>query len=159
MQTSGFYINYEYIRKNFLNYSAITVTFLLSLVLLFAGTSKIFDPSPLINSLSSTFNFLPEILIILMVTILPIMELGLGMFLIFSLFNAKIKQKRRVLFLITTFLFSLFLVFSIYGYVIGKKNDCGCFGNAISSRIGLSMVLRNFILTIVTFLLFIFNRQ
>lgn len=150
----------EYSRtKLFLNYLEISATFILSFILLFAGATKIVDPSPLVFTLASTFNFLNESIIIFIASILPILEIGIGILLIFSLFHEKIRQKRKTILLTTALLFALFFAFSVYGFMINLQNDCGCFGNTIYSKIGFGMVLRNFILTSIAFLLFIVNRN
>ena len=144
MENSSTYFNASEVTKNrIIHYSNLAITFLLSLVILFAGISKIIDPSPLINNLTSAFNFLPETAVILISTILPLIELGLGLLLIFSLYKGNLKSKRKIILVITTALFGLFSAYSIYGYVIGLKNDCGCFGNALKSDFGIGMIIRN----------------
>jgi len=119
---------------------------ILASVFLFAGINKIINPVSLINDLSVTFKLNENILIPISV-ILPIVEFIIGTLLVMSLYNEKINGKQKSVLLISTLLFSLFLAYSIYGYCIGLKNDCGCFGNAVKSSFGWSMIIRNTIFT------------
>ena len=74
------------------------------------------------------------------------MEIALGLMLLL-----KIQTKKALL--TTTVLFFSFFVFSIYGIVIGLNVDCGCFGGAIKSGFGITMILRNlFLLTVIIWL-------
>ena len=132
---------------------------MLAFILLFAGINKIISPSPLIDNLNAAFSFLPESATILIVTLLPLIEIGLGALLILSLYKKEIKDKRKVILLTTTFLLGLFLAYSIYGYVIGLKNDCGCFGNAVKSSFGWGMMIRNFVFVILAVTLLIMNNK
>ena len=160
METAGTYISIVSTKKtSILHFLNLIFTYFLSFVLLFAGINKIINSLPLINSLSTVFDFLPEGVIVAIASLLPIVEIGLGLLLIFSIYNEKIRLKRKLILLTTTVLFTLFLAFSVYGYIIGLKNDCGCFGNMIPAKISLSMVVRNFVLTLIAFLLFIFNKR
>jgi len=155
LQTAGTNIILNTVkRKTLLNYFNIFIIYILALVLLFAGVSKIIAPSSLINHLTSAFGFLPGTVIISIVSILPLIEIGLGLLLISSLYKENLKSKRKIILLITAFLFGLFLLYSIYGYIIGLKNDCGCFGNTVKGDFGIEMIIRNssfFLLTLVAF--------
>jgi hypothetical protein len=119
--------------------------YLIAAVLLFSGISKIIDPMPLIETLKLVAK-LPEDILIIIATILPILEIGLGILLVL-----KIKPK-PVLFA-TLALFAAFFVFSVYGTIIGLKNDCGCFGSVVKNEIGWGMVGRNGVLMIIDVLL------
>jgi len=115
-----------------------TGLYFLAAVLLISGISKIIDPIPLIETLKA-FAKLPEDILILIVTILPVIEMGLGILLV-------LKIKPKPVLLGTLLLFAAFLAFSIYGTIIGMKNDCGCFGSLVKSQIGWGMVGRNIIM-------------
>ena len=158
METADTYISIISTKKrSVLHYLNFIFTYFLSVVLLFAGLSKIINPSPLIDNLSAVFGFLPETVIISIVSLLPTAEVGLGLLLIFSLYYGKIKDKRKTILLITTLMFGLFWAFSIYGYILGMKNDCGCFGNLINTYTNGIMVTRNSVLfSISTMLSLIF---
>jgi hypothetical protein len=104
-------------------------------VLLFSGITKIIDPTPMIETMKAAFK-VNENLLILAATVLPLVEIVLGLMLVL-----KIQTKKTLL--AATVLFFGFFVFSVYGTVIGLNTDCGCFGTTIKSNFGLGMVLRN----------------
>ncbi len=115
--------------------------YLIIVVLLFSGISKIIDPLPMMETMKAVFK-VNESLLILVATILPIIEIGFGLMLVFNV------QTKKTLFGITI-LFFCFFVFSIYGTIIGLNNDCGCFGKNIKSEFGLIMITRNLILVLI----------
>jgi len=96
------------------------IKIILGLLLIFSGITKIVDPSKTVN-LMLEFKVIPEFLILIVVSILPILEILIGVLV----------------------LFSGFFLISIYGTLIGLSSDCGCFGSVIKSRIGWGMVVRN----------------
>lgn len=111
------------------------VLYLIAGIMLFSGISKIIDPTPLIETLKLTAK-LPEDIFIIIATILPIIEIVLGLLII-------LKIKPKPVMFATVVLFAAFLVFSIYGTIVGMNNDCGCFGSLAKSEIGWRMVGRN----------------
>lgn len=123
--------------------------YLISIVLLFSGISKTIDPQPLIETIQSIKligdNFVAKrsILIIALATILPVIEITFGVMLL-------LKMNIRIILLLTTILFGFFFLFSIYGFTIDLENDCGCLGSAVQSNFGWWMIIRNFLLLIVT---------
>lgn len=115
--------------------------YLIAGVLLFSGISKILDPMPLIETLKLVLN-LPEEYLIAISSVLPIIEITLGIALI-------LKIKPKLVLLLTSVLFAAFFLFSFYGTVVGLKNDCGCFGSIVKSEIGWWMVGRNLLFIII----------
>jgi len=94
-------------------------------------------------------------------TLLPLIEITLGVILLL-----RIKEKET--FIAVKVLFVFFFLFSIYGLVrrplggtvIGLDNDCGCFGKAVESSFGIGMVLRNFLfLSLSLFVLIKFEKN
>jgi uncharacterized membrane protein YphA (DoxX/SURF4 family) len=130
------------ILKNFkyVNLTYNLFSYLIAVVLLFSGTSKIIDPTPMIETLKVAFK-LNENLLILAATLLPIIEIVLGLLLVI-----KIQTKKTLLAVIV--LFFVFFAFSIYGTAIGLNVDCGCFGGAVKSEFGITMIIRNLVLLI-----------
>ena len=128
--------------KNILYYAGF---YLIAGVLLFSGISKIIDPIPLIETLKLVAK-LPEDIFIIIATVLPIIEIGLGLLIIMRI-------KPKPVLLTTLILFGAFLAFSIYGTIIGMKNDCGCFGSLVKSEIGWGMMGRNIFLLVVNILI------
>ena len=74
--------------------------------------------------------------IIIITTLIIIIEVTFGLLLLF-------KVKTRLVMIGILLLFTVFLIFSIYGTIVGMQNDCGCFGSLIESKIGWGMILRN----------------
>lgn len=118
--------------------------YFIAIVLLFSGISKIVDPIPMMETMKAVFK-VNESLLILAATILPVIEIGFGLMLVFNV------QTKKVLFAVTI-LFFCFFVFSVYGTIIGLNNDCGCFGNLVKSEFGIFMVLRNLVFFIISIL-------
>ncbi len=143
--------------KSFLIQANRYTTILLAAVLLYAGINKITSPSALIENLTSLFKFLPENLIIIIASILPLIEIGIGTALIFSVYEERIKKYKKAISLSAAILLGLFLAYSVYGYAAGMNNDCGCCGDALKSDFGLSMIIRNLILFLMTSLNIVFN--
>ena len=109
--------------------------YFLAAVLLFSGIAKILDPVPLINTLKLV-TVIPVGLHIIIVTLLPVIEIGLAILML-------TKIKPGITLTAVTILFTIFLGFSIYGTAAGFGADCGCFGNAVKSSFGFGMIIRN----------------
>lgn len=120
--------------------------YFIAVVLLVSGISKILNPENLLNTLNTTLNFLGENIIILIATVLPVLEIGLGLMLM-------LKIKTKETFFVATMLFAIFLVFAIYGTIKGFDVDCGCFGTVIKNEFGILMIGRNLSLTIISIVL------
>lgn len=118
------------------------VYYMLALILLFTGITKILDPLPLINTLK-LIQFLEENLVVLIATLLPLLEMGLGLLMV-------LKVKPKITLSAVTILFAAFFLFSIYGTIAGLEGDCGCYGSAVKSEFGIKMIIRNFILVILS---------
>jgi len=118
--------------------------YFIAVVLLFSGISKIIDPTPMMETMKAVFK-VNESLLILAATILPVIEIGFGLMLVFNV------QTKITLFAVTI-LFFCFFAFSVYGSIIGLNNDCGCFGSVIKSEFGIFMVLRNLTFFTITIL-------
>lgn len=93
------------------------------------------------------FTILPLDFLILTATALPIIEIGIGILLIL-----KIRQ-RQVLFF-ASFLFLVFMLFSVYGTILDIRSDCGCFGSFIQSEIGFGMIVRNTLILLCSSVLY-----
>jgi len=122
--------------------------YFISAVLIGSGLAKIIDPSGMLNTLDTAFNFLSEDIIVITATTIPIAELGIGVMLL-------LKIKTKLALTLTVTLFAGFFLFSIYGNIIGLNDDCGCFGNVIKSDFGWGMIVRNAFLMLLTIYLII----
>ncbi|NMC98620.1 MAG: methylamine utilization protein [Bacteroidales bacterium] len=116
-------------------------------ILLFSGISKVLDPRPMLETIKAVINVREE-LQIAAATLLPVLEITLGVMLLL-----RIRVKETLI--AVTILFLLFFLFSVYGTVIGLENDCGCFGNAVDSSFGIGMVIRNFLFLSLALLMLI----
>jgi len=129
-------------RKSFQVFLTVSYYFI-SLVLIVSGISKIIDPAGILNVLKSTFNFLNENIIILIASIVPLFEIASGTFLLL-----KIKVKESLV--TAASLFGVFTLFAAYGFAMGIEDDCGCFGNFVSSVFDSGMIIRNILLLVIT---------
>jgi uncharacterized membrane protein YphA (DoxX/SURF4 family) len=120
--------------------------YLIAVVLLFSGISKILNPIPLIETLKLIAK-VPEEMLIIVAAVLPIVEISLGVLLI-------LKLKPKPVLLTTLVLFAAFFLFSVYGTIVGLKNDCGCFGSLVKSEIGWGMIYRNGMLLFIVSILY-----
>ena len=111
------------------------VRIVLGLVLIFSGVAKIIDPSKAVN-LILEFKIIPEAVILIIVSILPVLKILIGVLLVSGMYPKFAAISSLVL-------FSGFFLISIYGTLIGLSSDCGCFGSVVRSRIGWGMVVRN----------------
>jgi hypothetical protein len=89
-----------------------------------------------------------EELQIVATTLLPIIELTLGVILLL-----RIRVKEALI--AVTILFLFFFLFSIYGAMFGLENDCGCFGKTIESSFGVGMVIRNILFLLLSIIVLI----
>lgn len=108
--------------------------YIIILILLTSGISKIFNPYPVIE-LIQVFD-IPDLIIVIIISFLSITEIGIAFVL---LFNLKSNLQKYLLII----LFSFFLVISVIGSVMEVNQDCGCFGSLIESKFGIGMIIRN----------------
>ena len=59
-----------------------------------------------------------------------------------------IRLKTKEILITVMVLFTIFLLYSIYGTIAGYNVDCGCFGDSIKSQFGVWMIGRNVLLII-----------
>jgi len=107
-----------------------------------AGLMKIYDTTGLMKALQQVA-FLNKQLIVIVATMLPLLELGLGVGLL-------LRYKPAVILGLASGLLTVFLMFSIYGFFRGFSGDCGCFGDLTKSWFGWEMITRNFLLVCAT---------
>lgn len=136
---------------NLRRYLYATAYYFIAIVLLAAGIFKIYDPTPMLGTLE-LIQFLNNTLSVLIATILPVIEITLGILLL----TGKII---RISLIAATGLFWFFFVFSVYGYAVGLDADCGCFGNVIASDFGYGMILRNALFAAVASMLLLNHRK
>ena len=79
---------------------------------------------------------MPNEAIAVLATLLSVVEISFGLLLLFNV-------KTKLVLIGTLLLFIVFVIFSIYGTIVGIKTDCGCFGSLIESNYGWGMIGRN----------------
>ena len=99
-----------------------------------SGISKAVNPILMMEVLKSVPVF-PEIFILPTITLFPVLEIVIAVFLI-------MKYRELTSLVICNGLFLFFLIFSIYGVVIGIDKE---FGSLIKSHFDWKMILRNLI--------------
>ncbi len=128
-----------------------TAYYFIAIVLLAAGMFKIYDPAPLLETLE-LLSFINNSFSIVIATILPVIEIAIGILLLTGI-------KTKIAVISAAGLFWFFFAFSIYGYAAGLDADCGCFGNVISSDFGIGMILRNALFAVVASILVLNHRK
>jgi len=96
------------------------VKIILGLVLTFFGIAKIIDPSKAVD-LMMDFKAIPESLILIVISILPVLEILIGVLLVSGMYPKFAAMSALIL-------FSGFFLISVYGTIIDLNSDCGCFG-------------------------------
>jgi len=132
-------------------YLYITSYYFIAIVLLAAGVLKIYDPAPMLGTLEM-IQFLNNPLSVLIATILPVIEIALGILLLTG-------KKMRISLIAATGLFWFFFGFSVYGYAVGLDANCGCYGNVIASDFGVGMILRNVLFVAIASMLVIAHKK
>ncbi len=132
-------------------YVCVTATYFVSIVLLVAGALKIYDPAPLLGTLE-LLSFINNSFAILIATILPVIEIAIGILLLTG-------TKAKIAVVSAAGLFWFFFSFSVYGYAAGLYADCGCFGDVIASDFGVGMILRNALFAAVASMLLLNHRK
>ncbi len=118
-------------------------------VLIAAGGLKLFAMPAMAESIIN-YQVMPEAYVNIVAIILPPMEVVVGVCLIAGLFY-------RGAMLITISLFVVFLVSVAYAMSQGYDIDCGCFGTANVTKVGLLALGRNTLLLIGAILLWVLN--
>ncbi len=140
--------NSNYLKKYSINNFIYSFSFYsIAVILLISGIIKVIDPSPLFETIK-LLPFVPSSFYIVLVTILPIVELGLGLLML-------LKVTPKVTLSMVSALFLIFFIFSIYGTTEGLEADCGCFGDVVKSEFGWGMIIRNLVFWVLTVYLLI----
>jgi putative oxidoreductase len=126
--------------------------FLIGALFIYASIYKILDPAAFAASIRN-YMIIPPAWTNLIALVLPWIEVGAGLFLIFGI-------QTRPSALLTTGMLAVFLGAILYAYSIGLDIDCGCFGSAAGSagRIGLITIARDGGLFLTSFLILLLDR-
>ena len=83
---------------------------------------------------------------------MAIYEIILGLFLLF-------KKLSKIIMINTSLIFIFFLLISIYGNYKGYNENCGCFGDLVSSNFDGFMIARNLLFVIMVFFTMILSAK
>ena len=124
------------------------LTWLVAAVFIFAGASKIIDPSTFARDIDN-YRLLPYLLVTLMAIILPWLEVFCGIFLIIG----KLKKGAAFTLLVLTFMFIIAI-----GSAVARGLDitCGCFSNTIEgTKVGFTRLIEDGILFISIIIIYL----
>lgn len=128
-------------------YISLISRIILGTVFVVVGITKIMDPNLFANEIGN-YDLLPNVLTHIPAIILPWVELVLGFML---LFGVKLKESS---FLAGTLLLVFTLAVAI-AWARGLNISCGCFSTLKEEKVGLSKILQNSGLLVLTYLTFI----
>ncbi|HVO72851.1 MAG TPA: MauE/DoxX family redox-associated membrane protein [Ignavibacteriaceae bacterium] len=131
------------------NYLLFLVRFLVGFVFIYAAVEKINDPGSFAFSIHN-YKLLPLFTINITAIILPWIELTAGMLLVMGI---SVKE--------SSFIISISLIIFIAAVSIsllrGLNINCGCFGTAGGTKIGLWKILENLFLLLLSVYLYFFG--
>lgn len=115
--------------------------------LLVAGIFKLIDDSALFETVAY-LPWLPTWFKLQVVALLPWVEIALALLLVTWRLDNWVRPS-------VIALYGVFFLFAIYGTVTGIESDCGCFGELMNSTFGWKMILRNTLLLMLSFTLYL----
>jgi uncharacterized membrane protein YphA (DoxX/SURF4 family) len=113
----------------------------LGFVFLYAAIEKINDPESFARAINN-YKFLPLFSINIFAIVLPWIELTTGLLLIFGI---AVKENSFVI----SALLAVFIIVIIISLFRGLDINCGCFGTAGGTKIGIQKIIENIILTLI----------
>jgi uncharacterized membrane protein YphA (DoxX/SURF4 family) len=122
---------------------------ILGFIFLYAGMEKITDPEGFARSVNN-YKLLPYSAINIIALILPWLEVTAGLLLLFGI---AAKENAFIL----SSLLVVFLVAIAISLLRGLNIDCGCFGTAGGSKVGIQKLVENVLLIIPGLHLMIFG--
>lgn len=118
-------------QKNFNNIARL----FLAVIFFLSGFFKLHDSSKAVNLVIFLLpNLTPHAYSL--IRILAVAELTIS-------FNLALKNFYKPTLYMAITLFSIFLLLSIYGWLVNINLDCGCFGSFIHNKFGFLMTIRN----------------
>jgi len=128
------------------NRFVLLLTWLVAAIFIFAGVSKILDPTTFARDIDN-YRLLPYLMVTLIAVILPWLEVFCGVFLIIG----KWKKGAAFTLLVLTFIFLIAI-----GAAVARGLDitCGCFSNTIEgTKVGFTRLIEDGILFIFIFII------
>jgi uncharacterized membrane protein YphA (DoxX/SURF4 family) len=133
----------KYLYKN--RFILIALNFILAAIFIIAGLSKLFDPAKFSYYLKYVYNF-PGPFPIIVATIFPVIEIILGLFILFQIQHSLSVLISRVILII-------FIGIHFYKWLILKNiTNCHCYGEFINLDENIVLII-NILLIIITFII------
>lgn len=123
------------------NYLLLLGRLFLGFVFLYAATEKIGDPESFAIAINN-YKLLPIFSINLFAIILPWIELIAGLLLIFGI---AVKENSSII----SALLAVFIIIITISLFRGLDINCGCFGTANGTKIGIQKVIENILLILI----------
>ncbi|OGU77463.1 MAG: hypothetical protein A2V93_00195 [Ignavibacteria bacterium RBG_16_34_14] len=114
---------------------------ILGFIFIYAGMEKISDPESFARAINN-YKLLPFSLINIAALILPWIEVTTGILLIFGII---VKENAFII----SALVGIFMITITISLLRGLNIDCGCFGTAGGSKIGIQKLIENFLLILL----------
>ena len=131
------------------NYLLLLARFFLGFVFVYAAIEKINDPGSFAVSVHN-YKLLPIFIINIIAVILPWIELTAGMMIIIGI---SVRENS----FITSILMLIFIIAVSISLMRGLNINCGCFGTAGGSKIGIQKIGENLLLLLLSAYLFFFG--
>ncbi|QQS37628.1 MAG: DoxX family membrane protein [Ignavibacteriales bacterium] len=123
-------------------YLLLVLRLITGFVFIYAGLEKALEPSGFANSIVN-YKLLPDFTINFIAITLPWIELAAGLLLIFGV---SVKENSMII----STLLVLFIIMIAISLLRGLNIDCGCFGTAGGSRVGIIKIVENLILLAIS---------
>lgn len=123
------------------NYLLLAVRVVLGFIFLYAGMEKIADPEGFARAISN-YKLVPFSISNIIAVTLPWIEVVTGILIIFGIM---VKENA----FIVTSLLAIFTIAIIISLFRGLNIDCGCFGTATGTKIGIQKLIENILLLII----------
>jgi uncharacterized membrane protein YphA (DoxX/SURF4 family) len=132
-------------------YFLAAVRIIIGFVFIFAALSKAAEPEEFARAIAN-YKLLPIFSINTFAIILPWIELCAGILLVFGI---SVKENSAIL----SGLLLVFIIAIAISLARGLNIDCGCFGTALGSKLGIQKILENIVLLILGLILIKFDSK
>ena len=123
------------------NYILLLARLLLGFIFLYAAIEKISDPESFAGAINN-YKFLPLFSINIFAIFIPWIELITGILLIFGI---AVRENS----LIISTLLAIFIIIIIISLFRGLNINCGCFGTAGGTKIGIQKIIEDILLILI----------
>jgi len=130
-------------------YLLVSIRIFLGLVFVFAAVTKVTEAETFAHAIAN-YKLLPNFLINFLAIILPWVELCGGILLVFGI---SVKENSTIL----SGLLFIFIIAILISLLRGLNIDCGCFGTADGTKVGIQKILENIGLLILGLILIKFD--